>query len=506
MILDEAVTAREMRAIEMNAEYLGVSKLQLMENAGKTIAEAVKERFSPKKKVLIACGLGGNGGDGFVAARHLAGQGYPVTVILLGRPENIRSEEARVNWVSLRNMTDSVKITEVHDSTEIPPLKASVMIDALIGTGVRGALTSPYRETVQAINGAEGFKIAVDVPSGLNSDSGEAEGDVVQADLTLTFHKPKTGLRKLENLGQLQVCPIGIQPEAETHTGPGDVYIAHRHRAPEAHKGDFGRLLVIGGSEMYSGAPALTALGAYATGVDLVYVAAPETSASIIAGFSPSLITVKLKGSKLSPRNIGAISSLLDRVDAVAVGPGLGVQDETVEAVEATIEVVEEHGLPLLLDADALKAFSKSKRRLRTGAVLTPHGAEFKVLTGKNVIGTYRERGKLVIKEASRLDATVLLKGNVDVVSDGDAVRFNRTGNPGMTVGGTGDVLSGIVAGYMAMGVSPFEAAAAGAFINGAAGDAVYAEKGYHMLSSDLVEKIPWVIEESIRGRTRRKA
>ena len=506
MILDEAVTAREMRAIEMNAEYLGVSKLQLMENAGKTVAEAVKERFGPKVKVLIACGLGGNGGDGFVAARHLAGQGYPVSVILLGRSENIRSEDARVNWESLVNMIESVKITEVHDSAEIQPLKASVMVDALIGTGMKGVLSSPYREMVQAINSAECFKIAVDVPSGLNSDSGEAEGDVVQADLTLTFHKPKTGLNEADILGQLQVCPIGVPPEAETHTGPGDVYIAHRHRAPESHKGDFGRLLVIGGSETYSGAPALTALGAYATGVDLVYVASPETVASVIAGFSPSLITVKLKGSRLAPRNLGAITSLLDRVDAVAVGPGLGVHDDTVEAVDATIEVVEEHGLPLLLDADALKAFSRGKRRLRTCAVLTPHGAEFKVLTGKNAEGTYRERGNLVKKEASKLDATVLLKGNVDVVSDGDAVRFNWTGNPGMTVGGTGDVLSGVVAGYMAMGVSPFEAAAAGAFINGAAGDTVYAEKGYHMLPSDLIDKIPWVIEESILGRMRRKA
>jgi len=506
LILDEAVTAREMRAIEMNAEYLGVSKLQLMESAGRSVAEAVKERFTPKTEVLMACGLGGNGGDGFVAARHLAGQGYSVTVILLGRPENIGSDEARVNWEPLRNMSDSVNIVEIRDSAEIQPPKAGVIVDALIGTGVRGALSSPYREMVQAINGAEGFKIAVDVPSGLDSDSGEAGGEVVHADLTLTFHKPKTGMKDDENLGQLQVCPIGIPPEAEAHTGPGDVYIAHRHRAPEAHKGDFGRLLVIGGSETYSGAPALTALGAYATGIDLAYVAAPETAALIIAGFSPSLITVKLKGSRLAPRNLEAITSLLDRVDAVAMGPGLGVQEETVEAVGAAIEAVEEHGLPLLLDADALKAFSGDKRRLRTGAVLTPHAMEFKILTGKDVEGTYGERGKLVRKEASKLEATLLLKGSVDIVSDGDAVRFNRTGNPGMTVGGTGDVLSGVVAGYMAMGVSPFEAASAGAFINGAAGDAVYAEKGYHMLPSDLIGKIPWVVEESINGRMRRKA
>ena len=506
MILDAAVTAREMRAIEMNAEYLGVSKLQLMENAGRTIAEAVRERFEPKAKVTMACGLGGNGGDGFVAARHLACWGYPVSVVLLGRSENIRSEEARVNWGPLVNMTVSIEITEIHDSSEVLPLKSDVIVDALTGTGLSGALASPYKEMVQAINGADGFKIAVDVPSGLVADSGESEGDVVDADLILTFHKQKAGMAEIEALGNLQVCPIGIPPEAEDHTGPGDVYLAHRHRAPESHKGDFGRLLVVGGSETYSGAPALTALGAYATGVDIVYVAAPESVSSVIAGFSPSLITVSLKGSRLAPRNLAAISSLLDRVDAVAVGPGLGVHDETAEAVGAIIEAVEERGLPLLLDADGLKAFSRIKRKLSTGAVLTPHGAEFKALTGKEVEGTYVEQGMRVMKEAAKLGATLLLKGHVDVLSDGGAVRFNRTGNPGMTVGGTGDVLSGIVGAYMAMGVPPFEAAAAGAFINGAAGDAVYAEKGYHMLPSDVIGKVSWVIEESIHGRMRRKA
>jgi NAD(P)H-hydrate epimerase len=505
MILDDSITSREMRAVEMNAEYLGVSRLQLMENAGRAVAEAVVGRFGAKTDVTVVCGLGGNGGDGFVTARHLAGAGYQVEVLLLGRPENITSDEASANWIALKNMSGSVVIQEIHDSADIQPLKAGVIIDALIGTGVRGPLSSPFKEMVQAMNRSGGFKIAVDIPTGVESDSGEAPGAVVAADLTLTFHKPKTGFAKAGKcLGQLVVCPIGIPPEAEEYAGPGDVYLASKHRAPESHKGDFGRVLVIGGSETYSGAPALTAMGAYAVGVDVVYVAAPETAASIIAGFSPSLITVKLKGDRLSPKNLEKVSQFLDRVDAVAIGPGLGLQEETVEAANAVLGQIEERKLPVLIDADALKAFAQEKRRVGTRTVFTPHHGEFKILTGRTVDGGFREQGETVREEASRLGATILLKGHVDVVSDGVHTRYNWTGNPGMTVGGTGDVLSGVSAGFMAMGIPPFEAAVAGAFVNGAAGDAAYMEKGYHLEPLDLIRKIPDVIEDSLARRMRR--
>ncbi|MCW3991227.1 MAG: NAD(P)H-hydrate dehydratase [Candidatus Bathyarchaeota archaeon] len=505
LILDDALTSREMRAVEMNADYLGVSRLQLMENAGKAVADAVAGRFGPKTRVTIVCGTGGNGGDGFVAARHLAGIGYPVEVLLLGRREVITSGEALTNWKAVRNMSGSVRIKEIRDSAEIEPIKAGVIIDALIGTGVRGALSSPFKEMVQAVNKSEGYKIAVDVPTGVESDTGDVHGEAVEADLTLTFHKPKTGFKNyLKNLGEVEVCTIGVPPESESYAGPGDVYLASKTRHPESHKGDFGRLLVIGGSETYSGAPALTAMGAYATGVDIVYVAAPETAASIIAGFSPSMITVKMKGSRLAPKNLGDLSPFLDRVDAVAMGPGLGLHKDTVEAVNAILGEIEDKGLPVLLDADALKGFAEEKRKMRTEAVFTPHHGEFKILTGKAAEGSLEEKGETVRKEASRLGATVLLKGRVDIVSDGDHVRYNRTGNPGMTVGGTGDVLSGVVAGLMAMGVRPFEASVAGAFVNGAAGDSAHDEKGYHLEPIDLIRKISGVMEDSLAGRMRR--
>jgi NAD(P)H-hydrate epimerase len=503
LILDTSLTAREMKAVEMNADYLGVTKLMLMENAGTSVARAVMDVSNPRKKVVIACGTGGNGGDGFVAARHLAHEGYDMEVYLMGKPENIRSDETSVNWCVLKNMTESIKIKEIHDSTEIGSLKAEVIVDALVGTGVRGAISSPMREMVKAINESNATVIAVDVPTGIETDTGETHGEAVKGDITLTFHKLKIGLnRAKEYTGKIKVCPIGIPPESETYAGPGDVYLAQKRRTASSHKGDFGRLLVVGGSETYSGAPALTAMGAYAAGVDIVYVAAPEEAASVIAGFSSSLITLKLRGQRLSRKNLSAALEFIDKVDAVAIGPGLGMHEETVATISMFLDKVNEAGIPVLLDADGLKAFPSWGGKIET-AVFTPHRSEFKILTGKNIECALSEQRDIVRKEASKLGATILLKGSVDVISDGSRTRCNRTGNPGMTVGGTGDVLAGVVSGYLASGVNPMQAAVTGAFVNGAAGDAAYEEKGYNFEASDLLEKIPLVIKDALGWKMR---
>jgi NAD(P)H-hydrate epimerase len=504
LILDEALTSREMRAVEMNAEYLGISRLQMMENAGKAVAEAVERRFAPGSRVLAVCGLGGNGGDGLVAARHLASKGYRVEVLLVGDPTWIRMEETKTNWEAVGAMEMSIDLNVVRDSSEINLQEVDVIIDALVGTGVKGVLKSPYREMVEAINASQAFKVAVDIPSGLHADTGLAAGAVVKADCTITLHKPKKGFEGAEEyLGKLIIEPIGIPPEAELFSGPGDVYLVSRPRPPESHKGDFGRVLVIGGSETYTGAPALAALAAYAVGVDLVYVAAPEEAARIIAGYSPTLITLKLRGRRLTSHGVKELLPFLDRVDSAVLGPGLGLHEKTVEGVERLLDEVERRDIPTLIDADGLKAVAKLDRRFTTPTVLTPHGGEFKILTGREVVGELKERGKIVEEEARRLRATILLKGHVDIVSDGLHTRYNRTGNPGMTTGGTGDVLSGVVAAYMALDAAPFEAAVAGAFINGYAGDLAYGEKGYHLSPLDIIERIPRVIENALAGRLR---
>jgi len=502
------ITSREMRALEMNSEYYGVSRLQLMENAGRSVADEIASRFKPKNtRVAVFCGSGGNGGDGFVAARHLTCLGFKVEVILAGKSSEIVDEEARRNWLALQTLKDTIALHEVYDSTLIPSVKAEVVVDALLGIGLKGILRPPILQLVRKINEMKAFCISVDVPTGINSDSGEVLGDAVRANLTVTFYKMKPGLMKAEEYaGETIIRDIGLPPEFERFAGPGDVSLVVKPRPSEAHKGDFGRLLVIGGSEVFSGAPALVAMAALRAGVDLTYVAAPEKTAHAISSMSPALITVKLEGKHLSSSNTPIIKQYLEISTAVAMGPGLGLHRETREAVKEVMKLIEEEKIPLLLDADGIKAFAEFKREVDWPLVLTPHAGEYEILTGKRLPKDLEERAEEVQKTARKLGATILLKGHVDVISDGKQVKFNFTGNPGMTVGGTGDVLSGIVGAFLAQGAAPFEAAVAGAFINGAAGDFVWSEKGYHMIPTDLLEWIPRVMDDPMSHLKVRKS
>jgi hydroxyethylthiazole kinase-like uncharacterized protein yjeF len=494
----DVITTKEMKVLDLNAEYYGVSRLQLMENAGRNVAVEISERFKAKDtKVAIFCGLGGNGGDGFVAARHLACLGFNVKVFLAGNSSQITDEAARKNWEALEHLQASVPLHEIYDSSLIPDFKAEVLIDALLGTGLKGPPRPPVLQLIEKINEPEGFRVAIDVPSGMDSDSGKILGNAVKADLTITFHKTKPALAKAKKkAGEIVVRSIGIPDEIEGFIGPGDVAAVAGSRPAESHKGDFGRLLVVGGSETYSGAPTFVALAALRTGADLAIIAAPRETAHSIASISPDLITLKLDGDRLNTGNLSAVRRELEKATAVVIGPGLGLHKETQEAVDEIVKLAEAKKIPMLLDADGLKAFATTKRKLEAPAVLTPHAGEYEILTGTKLPKQANERTEFVRRTAQDLNAVVLLKSHVDIVSDGYKTKLNFTGNPGMTVGGTGDVLSGIVGALLARGVSPFEAAAAGAFINGAAGDFVASEKGHRMTASDLLDWIPKVIED----------
>jgi hydroxyethylthiazole kinase-like uncharacterized protein yjeF len=496
-LLKDAITSREMRALEVNSEYFGVSKLLLMENAGHCVACQVASRFKPGKSVVVFCGLGGNGGDGFVAARHLSSMGFKVTVILAGKGKDISDKEALENHKALQFLQDTIPTHEVYDSTVIPEVEADVVVDALLGTGTKGNLRPPILQLVKKINAMDGFRVAVDVPTGIDSDTGEVLGAAVKADLTITFHRSKKGLEKARKyVGELVVRGVGLPKEFESYAGPGDVLAVVKPRPSESHKGDFGRLLVVGGSEVFSGAPTLVAQAALRTGVDLAYLAAPEKTALAISSLSPDLITIKLAGNHLNLRNVSELKEHLETCNAVVLGPGLGLHDETREAMRAMVDTVERAGKPLLLDADGLKAFASFKRKLKVPLVLTPHAGEYAILTGRKLPEVLAQKVAEVQKAAARLNAVMLLKGHVDIVSDGDRLKLNFTGNPGMTVGGTGDVLSGIVGAFLAQKVDPFEAAVAGAFVNGAAGDFVFKEIGPHMVATDLIKWIPHVLND----------
>jgi hydroxyethylthiazole kinase-like uncharacterized protein yjeF len=492
-----AITSREMRILEVNSEYFGVPRLLLMENAGHCVACQIASRFKPGKRVVLFCGLGGNGGDGFVAARHLSSKGFRTTIVLAGKANDISDKAAWVNWKALEFLKEAIPVHEVYDSSLIPELDAEIVIDALLGTGTKGKLRPPILQLTRKINEMKAFRVAVDVPTGIDADSGEVLGAAVKADLTVTFHKSKIGLEMAKkHVGELVVAGIGLPTEFEGYAGPGDVLAITKLRLAGSHKGDFGRLLVVGGSETFSGAPALVAQAALRTGVDLAYLSAPERTAYAISSISPDLITVKLKGTHLNLGNISELEEYIKVSNAVAAGPGLGLHEETRTSVKRLVDAVEQARKPLLLDADALKAFASFKKKLKVPLVLTPHAGEFEILTGKKIPDSLAQKAMQVQKTASALGAVLLLKGHVDIISDGKRTKLNFTGNPGMTVGGTGDVLSGIVGAFLAQGVNPFEAAVAGAFVNGAAGDFVFSEKGAHMMASDLFEWIPHVLND----------
>jgi NAD(P)H-hydrate epimerase len=500
------ITSREMRALEVNAEYFGVSLLQLMENAGRNVAFEIDSRFSREQRIAIFCGLGGNGGDGFVAARHLLSLGFKVSVILAGKGRDIIHKAALKNWCSLQSLRESILIQEVNDSSAIPKVNAEIVVDALLGTGSKGKLRPPLLQLVEYINALAAFKIAVDVPTGIDSDTGEVLGGAVGANVTVTFHKTKTGLHGAKkHVGELVIRDIGLPEEMEEFAGPGDVFLAKKTRIASAHKGDFGRLLVIGGSKVFSGAPALVSLAALRTGLDIAYLAAPAKTAYTVSSISPNLITLKLKGNHLSPGNMKALRPYLEMVDAVVMGPGLGLHAETREFVRVCVTAIESTGKPLLLDADGLKAFAEFKHSLKVPLVLTPHAGEYAILTGRKLSESIEERITEVQETAVELKAVILLKGQVDIVCDAKRVKLNFTGNPGMTVGGTGDVLSGIVGTFLAQKADPFEAAVAGSFVNGATGDFAAGETGYHLVATDLLEWIPHVLDDPMSHAKVRK-
>jgi hydroxyethylthiazole kinase-like uncharacterized protein yjeF len=491
------ITSREMRALETNAEYFGISLLQLMENAGRNVAEEVAKRFPRGQRVVIFCGLGGNGGDGFVAARHLLNLGFEVMVVLAGRGRDICHEASLKNFVALTFLRGRIPVHEVTDSSVIPQVEADLVVDALLGTGTRGKLKPPIQQLVDHINALNAFKLAVDVPTGVDSDTGDVLGSAVKANVTVTFYVEKAGLAEAKKyVGELVVKEIGLPNQFERYVGPGDVLAVVKKRLGFSHKGDFGRLLAIGGSEVFSGAPTLVSLAALRAGVDMVYLAAPAKTAQAMSSVSPDLITIKLDGNHLKPSNLDELKPYIEAVDAVVLGPGLGLHGDTKELVKICVGAVEAAGKPLLLDADGLKAFAEFKHPLRVPLVLTPHAGEYATLAGHSLHENFDDKVADVQKTASELNAVILLKGQVDVICSKKRAKLNFTGNPGMTVGGTGDVLSGVVGALLAQKVDAFESAVAGAFVNGAAGDFVVNDIGYHMVATDLLDWIPRVLDD----------
>ncbi|RLG73176.1 MAG: bifunctional ADP-dependent NAD(P)H-hydrate dehydratase/NAD(P)H-hydrate epimerase [Methanobacteriota archaeon] len=489
------ITPEEMRAIEMNSAHIGVPPAIMMENAGRAVADLVEREAKNKKweTIHIYAGIGNNGGDGFVAARHLANRGYRVHVFLAGSPRDLVTPEAKQNWKPL-SISSSIKKTFIRDSSQVIPeiFEADVLIDALLGTGVRPPLREPYRSLVEGINHADApLVVAVDVPTGLSTHPGDPiEEPIVKAHITITFHLPKTNMSKAVNhVGKLVVADIGVPPEAHTQTGPGDVYLACPNRPRDSHKGQNGRILVVGGCLEYSGAPAMAALAAIKSGADIAVVAAPKPVAGIIASYSPNLIVRGFDGDYLSPACLDKIVPLIRSSDVVLIGPGIGLASETREFVSRTVEASDR----VVIDADALKLVQGA--RFPKNTVLTPHRKELEQLTGKKS-ENHQQACDVAMGYARSNNVTILLKGPTDfIVSPTGETKTNTTGTPAMTTGGTGDILAGVVSALMVRN-TPFRAACAAAYITGRAGEAAQNQSGEYITAFDVLRFIPRVIRE----------
>ncbi len=476
----EPLSAEEMRRIDENCVGLGISKLQLMENAGKAVAERVRQLCKgsrdSSKSIAIICGLGNNGGDGFVAARHLS-RDFAVHVVLVGHEKALKTVESRKNWKILEYLDHSVTLCQgASIFGPESPLKTlegyNLLVDAILGTGLAGPVREPERTAIHLINRARIKTLSVDVPSGYRTET------VVDSDYLVTFHGLKAGTR----LEGTTVCDIGIPLEAEMYTGPGDLLL---HRRAESHKGENGRVLIIGGGPC-SGAPTFAAMAAMRSGVDIVTVASPN--AEIIAGFSPNLIVRKVGIDRFTTRDVESLIELIAKHDSVVLGPGLGTDAETIRAASALITASNN----LTLDADALQGLARSEYESGRIAV-TPHLGEFAALTGAVVPSTLQERIEAVKAFSRDWGVVTLLKGRIDIISDGTKHRLNKTGNAAMTVGGTGDALAGLV-GALSTRLDKMQAASAAAYLNGRAGDSAYSRFGYSLLATDVIDCIADVL------------
>ena len=511
----KVLTAAEMREVDrLSTSHYRVPSLTLMENAGRAVAEFIQSRFSnlSQRRIVVLCGKGNNGGDGFVVARLLKKMGTKPEVYLIGNPRDVKGDAAKNlgRWkkIGKLNLDSSLKPEAL---AKLP--SGSIIVDALLGTGVRGAVAGCLRDVIDQINERERgrYVVAVDIPSGLQADSGEVEGAAIVADYTITFTAPKPGLVDHEGghrVGSLHVRQIGSPPELIEETGKGSLRWSEAtefsafaiRRKAEGNKGDYGHAFIVAGSVGKSGAAVLSSWAALRAGAGLVTVGTPEPALPMIAGHTPEIMTEPLAATRagtISERCLegGLFASLLKGKRALALGPGLTTNDETQQFVRT---VVGSRTVPIILDADGLNAFAGRASELRNAGrmlCVTPHPGEMARLLGCAVKEVQARRVEIALQAASDWNACVVLKGQQTVIASPDGKAFiNSTGNPGMATGGTGDVLTGMLAGLTAQyGTADWPLVIAfGVYLHGLAGDIAYAENGEApLMASDLICAIP---------------
>jgi len=536
----KVLTAAQMReADRLTTERYGVASLQLMENAGGAVAQFLEEEFSPLtgRGIVVLCGKGNNGGDGLVVARLLKQRGYAPRVLLFADPGEVHGDAA-INLKRWQQEMDDLQVITTPSqwaSARSSLQGAEVVVDALLGTGLRGPVEGLLASVITDLNAlgsaspagrARTWVVSVDTPSGLASDEGAGvrgpSGVVVQADFTVTFTAPKVGQLlspHCSSCGTLLVREIGTpaellenDPNLKLHwIEPHEFRLLPLVRKPEAHKGSYGHALIVAGSLGKSGAAVLAAGGALRSGAGLVTVATPLDVLPMVAAGMPEMMTAPLAATEAgtaSLRNLdyNRFAEIARDKSVMAMGPGLSTHAETQQFIR---QVVEKMDLPIILDADALNAFAsesgKLTQRRASALALTPHPGEMARLLGCTTRDVQSRRMEVALEAAARWRAFVILKGFHTIVATPTGHAYvNTTGNPGMATGGTGDVLTGILAGLTAQyGVENWPAVLClGVYLHGLAGDIAAEEFGQApLIASDLIGAIPQAWAQILRER-----
>jgi ADP-dependent NAD(P)H-hydrate dehydratase / NAD(P)H-hydrate epimerase len=500
------VTAAEIREMDRRTiEEIGIPGIVLMENAGRATFELCLAAHANGDggPVAILCGAGNNGGDGYVVARHLHQAGVPCVVCLLADREQVAGD-ARTNLDVLSRLpVPLLRVGEDLDALSEEILRASVIVDALLGTGLRAGVDGRLARLIELANDGDAFKVAVDIPSGVRADDGAVLGAAFKADVTVTFGAPKLGLYLHPGAafaGEVVVADIGIPPQVRREVGGGATLIERDEllafaapRARDGHKGSYGHCLVLAGSPGKSGAALLAGQGALHCGAGLVTVATHPAVLGALEGRVAELMLCAW------PEDEEALDGLLRGKAAVVVGPGLGTSPG---AGDLVTRLLSRARVPLVLDADALNLLAPQPGAVARAAapcLLTPHPGEMARLLDRSVADIQADRLGAARALAAREHAVVVLKGAPTVVASPDGgVALNTNGNPGMGTAGTGDVLSGLLGALLAQGLSPDQAARVGVFLHGAAGDAAAAQTGERaMTAGALVAHLGGVLAQA---------
>ena len=487
--MKDVLTPKQMRACDLNTEENGIPTLTLMENAGFQITQHIINNYPDKKRVSIYSGVGGNGGDGFVVARLLLNHGYKVHLKLLARPENIKNKDSITNWKALNNCLKAdthLKISIIRDSKDISPDNADIIVDAILGTGVNGKIREPISSAIDTINYSPAIILSVDVPSGLDPLTGEVFDKCVIAHNTLTLHKPKTGLtgNVKQYIGELNVLDIGIPRVSELFVGKGDLIHISSPQV-SSHKGENGSVLIVGSNSDYIGAVVFAAESALKMNVDLVYIIAPSISADVIKSYNPNFIVKSVEGNLLRDEHFDEIMGLVDKVDSVLIGSGAGLSEDTAKLFNRLVQSIDK---VMVLDADALKLVDK-ENIVDSKTIVTPHAREFETFFKKELPENDDKKIELLSSLSREYNTVITLKGVYDIITSPDDYKLNSTGNQGMTVGGTGDVLAGITV-ALACKCDVFTAAYLATYIIGTVADEVFKSHAFNYTSKDLLDSL----------------